>query len=252
VAIERTEAERFVALAAREIADTQICFVGIGVPSLAAMSAKRSHAPASVLIYESGAIDADPPVPPLSTGSPSVVANTAMVTSCLGVFSMLQQGMFDLGLLSAAQVDRFGNLNSTLLGPAEKPKVRLVGSGGAHDIAVLAKEVMIMMPHDPRRFVEKVDFVTSPGIDAPGSAPGERKKRGGGPRRLITPRARFSFEAGELTLEAVAHGVAREDALTGIPWDVPVSNNLAELPPIEPELAAISAEILRTWGRAAA
>ena len=99
------------------------------------MTAKRKHAPDCVLIYESGAVDAQPPVPPLSTGSPSVVANTAMVTSCLGVFSMLQQGVFDLGLLSAAQVDRYGNLNSTVLGPYAKPKVRLVGSGGAHDIA---------------------------------------------------------------------------------------------------------------------
>src|SRR5262249_22725912 len=151
-------------LAAREIRNGSVCFVGIGVPSLAAITAKKMHAPDMVLIYESGAVDALPPVPPLSTGSPSVVADTAMVTSCLGVFSMLQRGVFDLGMLSAAQVDRFGNLNSTALGPYASPKVRLVGSGGAHDIAVLAKEIMIMMPHDPRRFVEKVDFVTSPGI----------------------------------------------------------------------------------------
>ena len=92
-----SDAVRFVALAAREIADGDVCFVGIGVPSLAAIAAKRRHAPHAVLIYESGAVDADPPVPPLSTGSPSVVADTAMVTSCLGVFSMLQQGRFDLG-----------------------------------------------------------------------------------------------------------------------------------------------------------
>src|SRR5690606_31352831 len=143
MAAEITEAIRFVALAAREIRDGQICFVGIGVPSLAAIVAKRLPAPDSVLIYESGAIDALPPVPPLSTGSPSVTANTAMIASCLDVFAMLQRGVFDLGMLSGAQIDRHGNLNSTVLGPYDRPKTRLVGSGGAHDIAVLAKDLML-------------------------------------------------------------------------------------------------------------
>jgi glutaconate CoA-transferase subunit B len=158
------EQVRLAALAAREIGDGAVCFVGVGVPSLAAMAAKRHHAAAAVLVYESGAIDTDPPTPPLSTGSPAVVADAAMIGSCLDVFAMLQQGRFDLGLLSAAQVDRFGNLNSTVLGPYAAPRVRLVGSGGAHDIATLAREVLILMPHDPRRFVERVDFVTSPGL----------------------------------------------------------------------------------------
>jgi glutaconate CoA-transferase subunit B len=250
MAVELTEAERFVALSSREIADRKVCFVGIGVPSMAALAAKHTHAPDSVLIYESGAVDALPPIPPLSTGSPSVVADTAMVTSCLGVFSMLQRGVFDLGLLSAAQVDRMGNLNSTVLGPYARPKVRLVGSGGAHDIAVLAEEVVIMMPHDPRRFVAKVDFVTSPGIAAKEDGTG-RRKRGKGPRVLVTPRGRFTFEQGELTLRAVAHGISRQDALSGIPWQVPVSSEFEELPPIDPALAKTASELLRQWGRGA-
>jgi glutaconate CoA-transferase subunit B len=241
---EISEAARFVALAAREITDGQVLFVGIGAPSLAAIAAKRFHAPDSVLIYESGAVGALPPVPPLSTGSPSVVANTSMVTSCLGVFSMLQQGRFDLGLLSGAQVDRRGNLNSTCLGPYNNPKVRLVGSGGAHDIAVLAKSVSIMMPHDPRRFVEKVDFTTSPGMRNPTSA-----MRGGGPHSVITPRARFAFTEEGLTLEALAPGLTQAEALEGFSWEVPVVSDLRELPPIEPELAAICDELLRLWGR---
>jgi len=252
MSVELTEAERFVALAAREIADGQVSFVGIGVPSLAAITAKLNHAQDSVLIYESGAIDAIPPVPPLSTGSPSVVADTGMVTSCLGVFAMLQRGAFDLGLLSAAQVDRYGNLNSTALGPYDKPKVRLVGSGGAHDIAVLARDIIIMMPHDPRRFVRQVDFITSPGIRAnDGGAPPARK-RGNGPKLVITPRARFTFETGELTLDALAPGVSQVDALDGMSWDIPVSRNLGELPPIEPKLAAIARDLLQRWGRDAA
>jgi glutaconate CoA-transferase subunit B len=212
------------------------------------MAARRAQAPRSVLIYESGAVDAAPPIPPLSTGSPAVVQDTAMVTSCFDVFSMLQRGVFDLGMLSAAQVDRFGNLNSTALGSYDKPKVRLVGSGGAHDIAVLAREVIIMMPHDPRRFVEKVDFVTSPGIVREGS--GGRRPRGGGPTRMITPRARFTFAAGELTLDALAPGVSRQEALGGFSWAVPVSPDLHELPPIAPELEAICRELVVRWGRA--
>jgi glutaconate CoA-transferase subunit B len=240
----RDEAVRFVALAAREIRDGEVCFVGIGTPSLAAMAAKRHHAPNVVLIYESGAVDADPPTPPLSTGSLSVVANTAMVTSCLGAFALLQQGRIDRGLLSAAQVDRFGNLNSTALRREERPPLRLVGSGGAHDIALLAREVLIMMPHDPRRFVEAVDFVTSPGLGP------DRRARGGGPTCLITPRARFTFAAGELTLDAVADGIEVKDALDCLPWTPRRAPELAALAPIEPELADTAGALLDAWGRA--
>lgn len=251
-----SDAARFVAVAAREIVDKQVCFVGIGVPSLAAMAAKRHHAPNMVLVYESGAIDANPPAPPLSTGSPVVVENTSTVTSCLGVFSLLQQGHLDVGLLSAAQVDRFGNLNSTVIGSYSKPKVRMVGSGGAHDIAVLAREVTIMMPHDPRRFVPKVDFATSPGMSWGGGLEGglegkqkARGSRGKGPTCLITPRARFSFEAGELTLDAVADGVEEDEALEGFRWDVPRASTVRRLPPIDPELAAIATELVELHGR---
>lgn len=246
-----SDAARFVALASREISDGDVCFVGIGTPSLAAITAKRSHAPDSVVIYESGAVDALPPVPPLSTGSPSVVADTAMVTDCLGVFGMLQQGVFDLGLLSAAQVDRFGNLNSTVLGPYAKPKVRLVGSGGAHDIAVLARATIIMMPHDPRRFVEWVDFVTSPGLRSAANGMADVTTRGGGPKCLVTPRARFSFAAGELTLDAVADGFDEAQAVDGFGWTVPRAETVRRLPPIEPALAATAQAVLDSWGRGA-
>jgi glutaconate CoA-transferase subunit B len=243
----REETLRWIAMAAREIRDGDVCFVGIGAPSLAAMTAKRCHAPKAVLIYESGAVDTDPPIPPLSTGSPSVVANTAMTTSCLGVFAMLQQGRIDRGILSAAQVDRHGNLNSTTLNRVGRPPLRLVGSGGAHDIALLAREVLIMMPQDKRRFVERVDFVTSPGLRPPGAA------RGGGPTCLVTPRARFTFAAGELTLDAVAGGMAEEYALDCVSWEVPrVAAPAKRLPAIEAELARTAAAVLDAWGREAA
>jgi glutaconate CoA-transferase subunit B len=247
---ELSDAARFVAVAAREIKDHQVCFVGIGIPSLAAMAAKRLHAPDMVLVYESGAIDANPPIPPLSTGSPSVVANTSSVTSCLGVFSLLQQGYLDLGLLSAAQVDRFGNLNSTVIGDYAKPKVRMVGSGGAHDIALLAKEVTLLMPHDPRRFVQAVDFATSPGIQTRETEQEGRRIRGRGPTCLVTHSARFTFETGELTLDAVADGIEKDEALEGFLWDVPISSTVRQLPPIEPKLAEIATELVESWGRA--
>jgi glutaconate CoA-transferase subunit B len=244
------EPVRLAALAAREIRDGAVCFVGIGVPSLAAMAAKRHHASEAVLVYESGAVDTEPPVPPLSTGSPAVVADAAMIGSCLDVFAMLQQGRFDLGLLSAAQVDRFGNLNSTVLGPYAAPRIRLVGSGGAHDIATLAREALILMPHDPRRFVERVDFVTSPGLRTAANGLADVPLRGGGPTRLVTPRARFTFEAGELTLDALAPGVDETEALEGFRWTVPRAQRLGRLPPLEPDLVATCEALVAAAGRA--
>lgn len=246
---DSTEAARFVALAAAEIRDGDVCFVGIGVPSLAAMAARRHQAPHAVLVYESGAIDADPPQPPLSTGSPSVVANTAMLASCLGVFALLQQGRMDRGLLSAAQVDRFGNLNSTRLDRPGRGPMRLVGSGGANDIALLAREVFIMMPHDPRRFVPRVDFVTSPGLRDQERMFQAGRPRGNGPTVLMTPRARFTFQTGELTLDAVADGVSEASAVEGIPWSVPRASKVRHLPPVDPGLMQTARDLLGAWGR---
>ena len=165
---------RLALAAAMELQDGEVCFVGIGNPSDAALLAKHSHAPDMTLIYESGVIGSDPKEPPLSTGSPSVADGAMMISDGLGVFAELQAGRIDVGLLSAAQVDPFGNLNSTVIGDYANPKIRMVGSGGAHDIACLAKRLVILMPHDPRRFVEKVDFITSPGVSQarPKPAPG--------------------------------------------------------------------------------
>jgi glutaconate CoA-transferase subunit B len=215
------EMENLVLAAALELVDNESCFVGIGVPSLAAMLAKRTHAPNLVLIYESGAIDANPPIPPLSTGSPSVTADTAMIGDCLDVFGYLQAGRIDVGLLSAAQVDRHGNLNSTVIGEYRHPKLRMVGSGGAHDIASMANRVVIVMPHDPRRFVTAVDFITSPGFL---NGHGERAQCGlrGGPHAVITGRGRFVFLGEELHLERSFQPFSLAQAVEGFGWDVPL------------------------------
>ena len=230
-----TDHERLIITAAAELDDGEVCFVGIGVPSEAAVLAKLTHAANLTLIYESGAVDAIPPVPPLSTGSPSVLADTAMAADCLAVFGALQAGRIDVGLLSAAQMDRHGNLNSTVIGSYADPKLRMVGSGGAHDIASLAPRTVIVMPHDPRRFVANVDFITSPGHGHPALS-------GGGPAAVITPRARFIFVAGELTLAGLQPGFDVDDATDGFGWSPRRLDGLETLP--EPDPAVL--DLLRS------
>lgn len=215
--------------AAREFMPGEVCFVGIGSPSEAALVARATHAPDLVLIYESGAIDAVPDVLPLSTGSPSIARRTPFLGDCLDVFGALQAGRIEVAVLSAAQVDRRGNLNSTFIGGTyADPKVRLVGSGGAHDIAALVGRLVIVMPHDPRRFVESVDFVTAPGLDPSGRRP--PGSQGSGPVVLVTSRGRFTFEAGELTLAGVRSGLTADDAVEGFPWEVRRAAEIPTLP----------------------
>lgn len=223
--------------AARELVDAEVCFVGIGNPSDAALLAKHSHAPDMTLIYESGVIGSDPTSkPPLSTGSPSVAEGAAMITDGLAVFAELQAGRIDVGLLSAAQVDPLGNLNSTVIGPYDNPKIRMVGSGGAHDIACLANRLVILMPHDPRRFVDEVDFVTSPGLSD--ARPGLSLPPG--PVSLITERARFSFECGTVALAATMPGYSEEDAVEGLSWDVEKTADFAAVETFDKDALAVA------------
>jgi glutaconate CoA-transferase subunit B len=232
-----TDEEYMVLTAAAEIADGDVVFVGIGVPSLAAIVAKRTHAPKATLVYESGVVDALPDVPPLSTGSPSVITGAALAGGCLEVFGALQAGRLDVGILSAAQMDRNGNLNSTVIGAYAAPRLRMVGSGGAHDIASLIRRTVIVMPHDPRRFVERVDFVTSPGHD-PGTD-------NGSPGVVITPRARFGFTDGEMVLTGVRSGLSGDDAVEGFGWTPRRAVDILEL--ADPSGDAV--EILRRLTR---
>ena len=159
-----TRSEMMVVRAAQELRDDEVVFVGIGLPNLACNLARSTHAPNLFLIYESGAVGAVPERLPVSIGDPALVTDSLAVVSQGDIFQLyLQGGLIDVGFLGGAQVDRYGNINTTVIGDYENPRVRLPGSGGACEIAVHAQRVLILMRMSPRSFVEKCDFVTSPG-----------------------------------------------------------------------------------------
>src|SRR6266702_3445905 len=152
------------AVAARELADGEVVFVGIGLPNLACNLARATHAPHLVLIYESGAVGAVPERLPVSIGDPALVTGSLMVCAMADVFQLfLQNGKIEVGFLGGAQVDRYGNINTTVIGEYQRPKVRLPGSGGAAEIAIHARRTVIVSKLWVRAFPEQVDFVTSPG-----------------------------------------------------------------------------------------
>jgi len=219
--------------AARRLHDGLVCFVGIGLPSLATNLARRTHAPECVLIYESGAIGAKPVELPLSIGDGELAETADAVVSVPEIFAYwLQAGRIDVGFLGAAQVDRHGNLNSTVIGDYSSPNVRLPGGGGAPEIALGVADIFVMLRHSPRAFVERLDFVTSVGDNV---------------RVVITDLGTLERRNGELTLVAVHPGVAVEDALAATGWKLRVADDVRETePPREAELTALRA--LRTKG----
>jgi glutaconate CoA-transferase subunit B len=223
--------EIMVVRAAKELADGEVVFVGIGLPNLACNLARRLHAPGLVLIYESGAVGAVPDRLPLSIGDPCLATDSISVCSMVEVFNYyLQGGLIDVGFLGGAQVDRFGNINSTVIGDYARPKVRLPGSGGACEIAVHAKKIILVLKQSPKSFPDKLDFVTSPGfIDGP-----DRRKRygfpGAGPALVITDFGVYGFtrDTREMILREIHPGVTVADVKANIGWDVKVSRRLAE------------------------
>jgi glutaconate CoA-transferase, subunit B len=220
---EHTADEMMTVAAARALRDGAVCFVGIGLPSTAANLARRLHAPNLVLIYESGTLDTRPDELPLSIGDGILADSALTVVSVPEVFNYwLQPGRLDVGFLSGAQLDRFGNINTTVIGDYGEPVVRLPGSGGAPEIAASCGEVMIVMRHRLRAFVDTVDFVTSVGH---GSGPGDRERLGlpgAGPLRVITDLGVLEPDPDtrELVLTGLHPGVtvARVRAETG--WEL--------------------------------
>ena len=235
-----TTDEMMTVAASRELEDGMVCFVGIGLPSEAANLARATHAPGCVLIYESGTIGAKPEVIPHSIGDGILAENADSVVSVPEIFSYwLQTGRIDVGFLGAAQIDRFANINTTVVGHYESPKVRLPGAGGAPEIAASAKEVMVVMPQTPRSFVEELAFRTSVGYLDGGSSREKLGYLGEGPTVVITDLGilRPDPETKELTLSKLHPGTSVEQVREATGWDLRVADDLSTTdPPTAEEL----------------
>lgn len=241
---EWTAEEMMTVAAARALRDGARCFVGIGRPSTAANLARRTHAPGLVLVYESGTIGAKPAVLPLSIGDGALAETADAVVPVPEIFNYwLQPGRIDVGFLGAAQVDRFGNINTTVIGDDyHRPRVRLPGAGGAPEIAASCREVIVIARHSRRTFVERVDFVTSVGY---GAGPGDRTRlglRGRGPVLVITDLGVLVPDPAscELTLARVHPGVEPDQVRAATGWPLAVAAPLETTePPTLTELAVL-------------
>jgi len=217
--------------AARELYDGDVCLVGVGPPNLAANLARRTHAPKCRLVYESGAIDAKPKRLPLSIGDDDLAATATAVVSVPEMFNFwVGAGRIDVGFLGAAQIDRYGNINTTVIGDHANPKVRLPGAGGAPEIAAAAKRVIVIVKQSPRTFVERVDFVSSVGYGPTGR---ERSAPGAGPTLVITDHGVLEPdpETHELTLTRLHQGITVEQAVKATGWTLKVADSIKDVPP---------------------
>jgi glutaconate CoA-transferase, subunit B len=235
------------AVAARELADGEVVFVGIGLPNLACNLARATHAPRLVLIYESGAVGAVPERLPVSIGDPALVTGSLMVCGMADVFQLfLQNGRIEVGFLGGAQVDRFGNINTTVIGRYERPTVRLPGAGGAAEIAIHARRTVIVSKLSPRAFPERVDFITSPGQRANGRSRKELGLPGAGPLKVITDKGILEADetTGEMVLAALYPGVAAGDVQPGVGWELRCRARLGRVDPPTPVELRLLREVL--------
>lgn len=212
--------ELMVVNAARLLRDRDVVFVGVGIPNLACNLARRTHAPNLQMIYEAGVIGAQPSRLPLSIGDPSLVSGSLSVCSMYDVFTLyLQRGNVDVGFLGGAQIDQYGNINATVIGNYQNPKVRLPGSGGSMEIAAWANRCYIITPHQKRRFPARVDFHTSIGFLSGGDARKQTGVRGGGPQAVVTNLALLQpDQTGELVLTGMHPGVVFEQVQDNTGW----------------------------------
>jgi glutaconate CoA-transferase, subunit B len=228
------------AVAARELRDGEVVFVGIGLPNLACNLARAIHAPNLVLIYESGAVGAEPERLPVSIGDPSLVTGSLMVCGMADVFQcLLQNGRIEVGFLGGAQIDRFCNINTTVVGEYSHPSVRLPGSGGAAEIAIHARRTLVIGRLSRRAFPESVDFITSPGQRIRGRSRRELGMPGAGPMKVVTDKAILEAdpESGELVATALYPGVSLGEVRGAVGWELRSLSEMAEVPaPTDREL----------------
>ena len=241
-----SSAELLTINAARLLRDGDVVFVGVGLPNLACNLARRTHAPHLLMIYEAGVIGAQPARLPLSIGDPTLVSGALSVCSMYDIFTFyLQRGNVDVGFLGGAQIDRFGNINATVIGEYNHPKVRLPGSGGSMEIAAWANRCYIITPHQKRRFPEKVDFRTSAGFLSGRSQREAARLRGAGPLAVVTNLGIMEpDEEGELVLTALHPGVTQEEAKSNTGWDLKiVPDLLVTEPPTNKDLRILREDL---------
>jgi glutaconate CoA-transferase subunit B len=242
-----TSAEVMIVSTSRALRGARSVFVGVGPPNIAANLARRTHSPELELVYESGVFGARPSRLPLSIGDPCLVTGATSVCSMADLFMFyLQRGLIDVGLLGAAQIDRFGNINTTVVGDYHHPKVRLPGSGGGCEIAILTERVLVIMRQSKRSFIEKIDFCTSPGFLTGGDSRARLNLPGKGPEVVITDLGVYRFDATthEMTLVSVHPGVTVEQVRANTEWNLHVADDLAvtEEPTVD-ELRLIREEL---------
>ncbi len=246
--MDYTPSEMMIVCSARALAGERVVFVGVGRPNIACNLARRTVAPDLELIYESGVIGAMPAELPLSIGDDCLVSGAISVCPMADLFGLyLQGGRIEVAFVGAAQIDRFGNINTTVIGDYEHPQVRLPGSGGACEIAIHAQKVYIITRLAKRCFVEKLHFVTSAGhLDG---SPGERSRLGmpgGGPHLVVTDRALFGFdqETGEMILTSLHPGVTLDEVQSEVGWPLKIAPELSQtVPPTAEELRIIRQEL---------
>jgi glutaconate CoA-transferase subunit B len=238
-----TPNEMMIVASARQLAGERVCFVGVGPPNIAVNLARRTVSPDLEMVYESGVFGANPARLPLSIGDPTLVTGATMVTNMFDLFAYyLQAGLVDVGFLGASQIDRFGNINTTVIGEYGHPKVRLPGSGGACEIAINARKVFVIMPQSKRSFVDAIDFTTSPGHLA-GARP---EHWGAGPFTVVTQLAVYGFDdhSGEMELGSLHPGVSLDQVREATGWELRVAGDLTETPaPTDEELRLIREEL---------
>lgn len=238
--------ELMIVCAARSLEGVRSVLVGVGLPNIACNLARRTVAPDLELIYESGVLGAQPARLPLSIGDPTIVSGARSVLPMSDLFQyILQGGRIEVGLLGTAQIDQHGNLNTTVIGDYENPRVRLPGSGGACEIALHAQRTFVITRLGKRTFVERLDFVTSPGL-LDDRAAGPSALSGDGPARVITDKALFTFDPGnrQMLLAGLYPGISVEEVSAEIAWPIKVAATLEEIePPDDNELSIIREEL---------
>jgi len=235
-----TPRELLACVAAKVLEDKKSVFVGTGLPMIASMLAQRTHAPNLLIVFEAGGIGPQIPVLPISVGDSRTFYRAVAASSMHDSMSISQAGYLDYGFLGAAQIDMYGNINTTIIGDWEKPKVRLPGSGGANDVGSLCQRTIIIMRQDKRRFVEKVDFITTPGyLDGPGARERAGLPEGSGPYRVITQLGVYGFdeETKRMKLLAVHPGVTINDVKENSSFELIIPDRVETTePPTEEEL----------------